>query len=235
MTRLWVAGVYVATASPVGPWPLPHGVSPAQALWDNGFVALSVLDAWVPTAGDEIVVSFEVRPSVDADRSPGARQVALDPGLTLGPEEEPVRVQRLAAYAVVTSPRGVLLVQFSEATNAPGRWGPPGGGIEPGETLEATVIREVMEETGQRVRVGRPQAVVDRHWIGRAPGGRVEDFHAVGVLWEAVCDEPSAPVVHEVGGTTARAAWVPADEVPGLPLLETWREVLERAARSASA
>ena len=235
MTRLWVAGVRVTTASPVGPWLLRHGISPAQALWDNGFVGISVLDAWVSTTGEEVVVSFEVRPPVDADQPPGARLVPLDPGLTLGPDEEPVRVQRLAAYAVVTSPRGVLLVQFSDATNAPGRWGPPGGGIEPGETLEAAVAREVMEETGQQVRVGRPGAVVDRHWIGRAPGGRLEDFHAVGVLWEAICDEPSAPVVHEVGGTTASAACVPPTEVAGLPLLETWRDVLERTARSASA
>ncbi|MFA5942099.1 MAG: NUDIX domain-containing protein [Candidatus Paceibacterota bacterium] len=32
-----------------------------------------------------------------------------------------------------------------------GSWGPPGGGIEPGETIEEAVVREVFEETNMRV------------------------------------------------------------------------------------
>jgi 8-oxo-dGTP pyrophosphatase MutT (NUDIX family) len=36
-----------------------------------------------------------------------------------------------------------------------GRWCLPGGGIDPGETLEETCIREVREETGLDVRVSR--------------------------------------------------------------------------------
>lgn len=35
-----------------------------------------------------------------------------------------------------------------------GRWEPPGGVLEPDETVEQGVIREVLEETGVTVRVG---------------------------------------------------------------------------------
>lgn len=41
-----------------------------------------------------------------------------------------------------------LVIVYSEAK---GYWTPPGGGIEPGETIEEAVVREVLEETNMRV------------------------------------------------------------------------------------
>ncbi|MCR4263969.1 MAG: NUDIX domain-containing protein [Candidatus Roizmanbacteria bacterium] len=41
-----------------------------------------------------------------------------------------------------------LLVVYSESK---GYWTPPGGGVEPGETVEVATIREVFEETNMRV------------------------------------------------------------------------------------
>ena len=41
-----------------------------------------------------------------------------------------------------------LVVVYSEAK---GYWTPPGGGIEPGETIEEAIVREVREETNMRV------------------------------------------------------------------------------------
>jgi ADP-ribose pyrophosphatase YjhB (NUDIX family) len=50
------------------------------------------------------------------------------------------------AGAFVTDEEGrALLIRHEES---PDRWGTPGGGHEPGETLEATARREVREETG---------------------------------------------------------------------------------------
>jgi 8-oxo-dGTP diphosphatase len=41
-----------------------------------------------------------------------------------------------------------LVVVYSEKK---GYWTPPGGGVEPGETIEEAVVREVLEETNMRV------------------------------------------------------------------------------------
>lgn len=47
----------------------------------------------------------------------------------------------------------VLLLRHTYRRRKP--WGIPGGGLQPGETLEACLRRELLEETGMRVEVGR--------------------------------------------------------------------------------
>ncbi|SNR74423.1 NUDIX hydrolase [Blastococcus mobilis] len=69
--------------------------------------------------------------------------------------------------AVVQDPSGrLLLIRRGHAPHA-GLWSLPGGRVEEGETLEQAVRREVLEETGLRV---RPGAVVGRV---RIPGDGV--------------------------------------------------------------
>lgn len=74
---------------------------------------------------------------------------------------KPVAPQALCGGAVVTDGGRLLLVL---RRNDPGRglWSLPGGRVEPGETVEAAVRREVREETGLDVRVGRLLGVVVR-------------------------------------------------------------------------
>jgi len=52
-----------------------------------------------------------------------------------------------AALAVVLRGERMLLVRRSHRPDA-GRWGFPGGKIEPGETVIAAALRELAEETG---------------------------------------------------------------------------------------
>jgi 8-oxo-dGTP diphosphatase len=61
---------------------------------------------------------------------------------------------RLAAYAVIVDERQrVLLALWNEVE--PPQWTMPGGGVELAETVEEAVVREVREETGYEVRIGR--------------------------------------------------------------------------------
>lgn len=59
---------------------------------------------------------------------------------------------REAVVAVIIHGRDVLLIRRSLGVPEPGYWAPPSGNIEPGESQEAAVIREVREEVGLTVR-----------------------------------------------------------------------------------
>lgn len=205
---------------------LPHGRDPAVTAYDLGFVLEHPLDAYRTPTG-ELVLRFTVRPVVDEHR-PGQRAAGRDGGLVLADDEEPITRQRIAAYAIVVSERGLLATQYSSRTAVDGRWGMPGGGLDPGEEPGAAVVREVHEETSQHVELGALVAVQTSHWVGRSPGGVVEDFHAVRLVYRAVCPAPGEPVVLDVGGTTADARWVPLDSWRSVAWTVNWREALEQ-------
>lgn len=132
------------------------------------------------------------------------------------PDSTPVRRQRLGAYALILRGPDVLLTQLSDDTPAPGAWTLPGGGVDHGEDPRDAVRREVYEEAGLRVEPGRLLDVGSRHFVGTAPDGVLEDYHAVRLLFEAdpPVDAPDPRVAQE-GGTTVAAAWVPLEQVTG--------------------
>ena len=125
------------------------------------------------------------------------------------------------------------MTELSARTNAAGLWNLPGGGLDPGEEPTDAVVREVHEETGQRVVDVALLTVMTRHWVERAPSGRVEDFHAVRLFHTAHCPEPTDPVVLDVGGSTSAARWVHETELASLPLASSVPEALAVAGVSA--
>ena len=62
---------------------------------------------------------------------------------------------KLAVGAVVFKDQNVLLVKRGKAP-AKGVWAIPGGRVELGETLKQAAEREVLEETGIRIKAGDP-------------------------------------------------------------------------------
>ena len=88
------------------------------------------------------------------------------------PAVDAVLFRRLAAYAVVLVDNRVLLTQLSQDTPAPGAWTLPGGGIDPGESPMAAVLREVHEETAHQLVDPRLLDVDATHFTGRSPAGR---------------------------------------------------------------
>ena len=211
---------------------LGHGDDPTALLAVHGWETRRARDVASQTVGTHVLtMTFEVEPSFVVEPhevAPLERRVRTrrDPDLVMSEGEVPELHQRVAAYALVTSSRGVLMTQFSDRTNAEDWWGLPGGGIEDGEAPELAVVREAWEESGQVIEVRDLALIQTSHWIGRAPNGRLEDFHAVRVVYRAVCPEPTEPVVHDVGGTTASAAWVPPTDLDRLDITSSWRSLL---------
>ncbi len=69
--------------------------------------------------------------------------------------------------------RGRLLVVLRARPPSVGTWSLPGGRVEPDESDDAAVRRELREETGLDVSVGRLVGTVDRD----APGGATYEIH----------------------------------------------------------
>jgi 8-oxo-dGTP diphosphatase len=116
--------------------------------------------------------------------------------------------------AIIIDGAGRLLLIKRGHEPGKGLWSIPGGRVEPGETDEQAVIREVREETGLVVRPGRLIGAVRR----AAPGGAVLDIR-----------DYAATVA---GGTLAAgddaddARWAGGAELDGLPLTDGLAEAL---------
>ncbi|GAA2739834.1 hypothetical protein GCM10009867_37510 [Pedococcus aerophilus] len=189
---------------------LGHGADPVRELARSGWAVTELLDALRDDDGS-LALRYAIRPAPSVDVEPAP--VPTDPGLVVEPGEVAEPYQRTAAYGVVTSERGVLLTELSALTSAPGRWALPGGGLDPGEAPLAALHREIWEESGQVVQDVRLLEARTSHWIGRAPSGRLEDFHAVRIVYAAWCPTPTDPVVHDVGGSTESVRWVAVEDL----------------------
>lgn len=193
---------------------LDHGADPEVLAYDRGYVVVRPLDANRASSA-ELILRLLVRPVADEPR-PQVRRQGRDAGLVLNQRVRPAVRQRFAAYAVVTSSRGLLATEYSARTAVTGRWGMPGGGLDDHEPPTSAVLREVAEETSQEIILGELIKVQTSHWVGRSPYGTIEDFHAVRLIYHADCLDPTDPVVLDQGGTTESAQWVP---------LKSWRSV----------
>ena len=114
---------------------------------------------------------------------------------------------RVRCVGAVIKDRGnrLLLIKRGHEPGA-GLWSLPGGRIEPGETDEEAVVREILEETGLRVECRDLLGTVELPGLGGAVI-EVSDYRAV------VTGGDLAP-----GDDAEDARWVGAAEFDALPL-----------------
>lgn len=116
----------------------------------------------------------------------------------------PKRNLKGRAVAVVIRDGSVLLV---ESNHAPGHYVPPGGTLERREIAADCAAREVLEETGVRVRTGRLIALRQAFW---PTGDILELYYAASVTADGAGNPD--------GGIEGRSArWVALDELPRVP------------------
>ena len=124
-----------------------------------------------------------------------------------------MKIRRVGAYGLCRDPEGrVLLARNSDASEFPGLWGLPGGGVEQGEHPDDAVVREFAEETGLTVRAGGLHAVLSD--VARLPSsGDLE--HTDRLIYDVV---PTGGALRpEAAGTTDRVEWVTPDDRPLMP------------------
>jgi ADP-ribose pyrophosphatase YjhB (NUDIX family) len=108
-----------------------------------------------------------------------------------------------SAVALVIEQGKVLMIQRADS----GKWSLPGGCLEPGETPEAAVIRETLEETA--VKVCDPRYLLAHQH---------DDGDLVLFFWCSPYGVRGSQVPVPQQGECLAAAWVPVAEVKDLDL-----------------
>jgi ADP-ribose pyrophosphatase YjhB (NUDIX family) len=118
-----------------------------------------------------------------------------------------------AVVAVVTGPRGLLLTRRANPPYA-GTWDIPGGFLETGELPERGLRRELREELGVRVVIGRFLGFFRERY---GPGG----FPVLALTWQArIVGTPGAR------SDVAEIGWFRPEAIP-------WREIAFPSVRQA--
>jgi ADP-ribose pyrophosphatase YjhB (NUDIX family) len=127
---------------------------------------------------------------------------------------------RLAVGAVVLREDGAVLLVQRGRPPGQGTWSLPGGKVEPGEGVVHAVRREVLEETGLRVRVG-PRIEV----VTISGEGYLFEVHEVACsLIEGGGDEEP-----RAGDDARDVRWCHEAELDGLGVTADVRRVIDAA------
>jgi ADP-ribose pyrophosphatase len=130
---------------------------------------------------------------------------------------------RVAVGAVVFNEMRVLLV-LRKQTPAEGLWAIPGGSVNLGETLQEAAEREVLEETGLRIKAG--DVIYNFEVIERDDRGDVRYHYVILDLAAQLLDTAQTP---RAADDVADVGWFTLADVvrTDLPVSETTRELLK--------
>ena len=117
-----------------------------------------------------------------------------------------MKIVLVSAVALIDSDGRVLLAQRPEGKSMAGLWEFPGGKVEPGETCEAALVRELREELGIEVCL---ECLAPFTFASHA----YEDFHLLMPLY--VCRRWKGQVV---GAEGQAIAWVRPQKLKDYPM-----------------
>jgi len=134
--------------------------------------------------------------------------------------EAAVKVVLVSAVALIDADGRVLLAQRPEGKSMAGLWEFPGGKVEPGETPEAALIRELREELG-----------IDTWASCLAPltfaSHAYDSFHLLMPLfacrkWQGIVAPQEGQTLAWVRPADLRSYPMPPADVPLIPILRDW-------------
>lgn len=139
---------------------------------------------------------------------------------------ENIRTRTIVLYQgciLLHPPENEGVIQDSSA------WKLPGGGLEPNESLAECARREVLEETGIPVRIGKiaflREWVVPQYTKAREPG----EEHGYGLeIYHYAFPEEPVPQPQPEQPDIPVARWIPLTEVPNLAIWPKQLKVLCR-------
>ena len=132
-----------------------------------------------------------------------------------------IRRTRLGIYGLAVTDGRVLLARVSKRVpGGAGKWTLPGGGMHWGETPEATLDREMYEETGLSGRIGRLLM------LRSFPYDESDtEYHLLQAVYSI--EVQGEPRVTEVDGSVDLSAWHAIEDLPRIPttrLFESTRD-----------
>jgi mutator protein MutT len=150
-----------------------------------------------------------------------AEEEVVAPSVTTRPSRQ-YPAQPIVGVGAVIMQHGNVVIVKRRFEPLAGQWSLPGGRLELGETLEAGLAREMLEETGLEVQVGPVVDVFDRILLD--PERRVR-YHYV--LVDYLCRPVGGALTH--GSDVAAAEFADPDDLARYRLTPKASSVIEKA------
>lgn len=130
--------------------------------------------------------------------------------------------QRIIVCPVIQNDGEFLLCKMASDRGVfPGQWALPGGGMEPNETMETALRREIREELGEELHITevKPWAFRDDIRTKTYPDGTIEEIYMIYLIFDCISTNRNITFNDEFQEIT----WVSPEVMKSMDLNEATR------------